>query len=153
MNLDLRGIGMNFDLSCIGPFKVIYASYFMRSTLIHIYIKKDIWKRYEEDRIVLLYNEPDRIMKVIKVSDNDIDFKGNFSLDKSIGVIFIDKDTSYLYIEDKLFEIFANMTGRVMSIDYLQVYKPIKIFDIVRDVKDKELKEIINSYSIFEEFI
>jgi hypothetical protein len=153
MNLDLRGIGMNFDLSCIGQFKVIYASYFMHSTLIHIYIKKDTWKRYEEDRIVLLYNEPDRIMKVIKVSDNDIDFKGNFSLDKSIGVIFIDKDTSYLYIEDKLFEIFANMTGRVMSIDYLQVYKPIKIFDIVRDMKDEELKEIINSYSILEEFI
>ncbi len=144
---------MNFNLSCIGPFKVIYASYFMHSTLIHIYIKKDTWERYEEDRIVLLYNEPDRIMKVIKVSDDDIDFKGNFSLNESISVIFIDKDTSYLYIEDKLFEIFANMTGRVMSIDYLQVYKPIKIFDIVQDVKDEELKKIINSYSILEEFI
>lgn len=144
---------MNFNLSCIGPFKVIYASYFMYSTLIHIYIKKDTWERYEEDRIVLLYNEPDRIMKVIKVSDDDIDFKGNFSLNESISVIFIDKDTSYLYIEDKLFEIFANMTGRVMSIDYLQVYKPIKIFDIVQDVKDEELKKIINSYSILEEFI
>ena len=45
------------------------------------------------------------------------------------------------------------MTGRVMSIDYLQVYKPIKIFDIVQDVKDEELKKIINSYSILEEFI
>ena len=144
---------MNFNLSCIGPFKVIYASYFMHSTLIHIYIKKDTWERYEEDRIVLLYNEPDRIMKVIKVSDDDIDFKGNFSLNESISVIFIDKDTSYLYIEDKLFEIFANMTGRVMNIDYLQVYKPIKIFDIVQDVKDEGLKEIINSYSILEEFI
>lgn len=153
MNLDLRGIGMNFDLSCIGPFKVIYASYFMHSTLIHIYIKKDTWKKYEEDRIVLLYNELDRIMKVIKVSDDDIDFKGNFSLNESIGIIFIDKDTSYLYIKDKLFEIFANKTGRVMSIDYLQVYKPIKIFDIVQDVKDEKLKEIINSYSILEDFI
>ena len=153
MNLDLRGIGMNFDLSCIGPFKVIYASYFMHSTLIHIYIKKDTWEKYEEDRIVLLYNELDRIMKVIKVSDNDIDFKGNFSLNESIGIIFINEDTSYLYIKDKLFEIFANKTGCVKNIDYLHVYKPIKIFDIVRDVKDEKLKEIINSYSILEYFI
>lgn len=145
---------MNLDTKYIKKMKNIYYCFKYYSSNTNIYIKKKHWKKWElkNQRIILLSNRVNSAMKLVKVFKAENNYK-KVCIDVGIAAVFIDKETSYLYFKDKIFEIYTHGIGFIgkQVIEY-PIY-PLLHPKEINNFNDEELKELIKSYMLLGEFI
>ena len=145
---------MNLDTKYIKKMKDIYYCFKYYSSNTNIYIKKKHWEKWElkNQKIVLLSNEVNRMMKLVKVFKAENNYK-KAGIDVGIIAIFIDKETSYLYFKDKIYEIYTCSIGFIgkQVIEY-PIY-PLRYLKEINNFNDEELKELFKSYMLLGEFI
>jgi len=121
-------------------------------SFVHIYVKGNKWEKYKlkNHSIVCLYKnfymQNAAIRKFMNKKYEDIYTKFLANLcETKIKLIFIDKDKSYFYEDNRLYELNIDLFNYTVIRPLHQKYINIS------DFNDNDLLDIVNSYSLLNE--
>ena len=121
-------------------------------SFVHIYVKGNKWEKYKlkNQSIVCLYKnfymQNAAIRKFMNKNYEEVYTRFLANLyETKIRLIFIDKDKSYLYEDNRLYELNIDLFNYTVIRPLHQKYINIS------DFNDNELLDIVNSYTLLNE--